>query len=555
MDINKHIIDQRITKIVDENPNWFSETTDKNKKLSKSFVLLSVSTYLGIELPEAFNLLTEGGNDAGIDALYIGDISGDEFPVIIFQGKYKFDLEVDANFPSNSIQKVTDTIRTIFDPSKSVIKNKELASKIAEISSLISDAKIPIIKSVFTNNGLIWNDEGDNHIRNADFPEDQVLFEHYNHNDIVHKITNNKPVKATIRLSGISIAEDYNFKRVIIGKLNVLEIKSIFDAHGDNLLQKNVRRYLGLKSKNNVNLAIKETLKSDKRENFYFYNNGITMVCSRYNYAGLQKSDWIVNVEDLQIINGGQTCKTIQNTLHEFPDKDYTNVFVLVRLYELSGDSTQDLITDVTLATNSQNPVDLRDLRANDHIQRALEVDVKNLGYTYKRVRDAVSSGDFIPSSVAAEAIYSIWSEKPHVTKFSRNNLFGKYYEQIFKNINAAQLVIAVNIFRFCDNLRRKENLIDDFPHMPYSNLFLSMIIGKLVLKDNGVVFNKLDHNSFTKIINYFETNKELLFERANNILINALNKYYSDGYQNIELRRLSATFRRGDLIELIEIE
>jgi len=305
MDINKHIIDQRITKIVDDNPSWFSETTDRNKKLSKSFVLLSVSTYLGIELPEAFNLLTEGGNDAGIDALYIGDVSGDEFPVIIFQGKYKFNLEEDSNFPSNSIQKVVDTIRTIFDPTKSVIKNRELASKIAEISSLISDAKIPIIKCLFVNNGLKWNDEGDNHIKNADFPEDQILFEHYNHDDIVHKITNNKPVKATIRLSGASISEDYNFKRVIIGKISVTEIKALFDNNGDNLLQKNVRRYLGLKSKNNVNLAIKETLKNDKRENFYFYNNGITMVCSKFSYSGLQKSDWAVIVEDLQIINGG----------------------------------------------------------------------------------------------------------------------------------------------------------------------------------------------------------------------------------------------------------
>ncbi len=553
MDINKHIIDQRIAKIVEENPAWFSETTDKSRKLSKSFVLLAVSTYLGIELYEAFNQLTEGGNDAGIDALYIGDVSGDEFPVILFQGKYKFNLEENSNFPSNSIQKVIDTIRTIFDPSKSVNKNRELAAKIAEISSLISDAKIPIIKCIFANNGLMWNEEGNNHIKNADFPDEQIVFEHYNHDDIVHRITNNKPVKATIRLSGVSISEDYNFKRVIVGKISVTELKSLFDNHGDNLLQKNVRRYLGLKSKNNVNYAIKETLTSDKRENFYFYNNGITMVCSKFSYSGLLKSDWAVNVEDLQIINGGQTCKTIQHTINEFPNIDYTNAFVLVRLYELSGDA-QDLITDVTLATNSQNPVDLRDLRANDNIQRALEIDVKNLGFTYKRVRDAVSSGDFIPSSVAAEAIYSIWREKPHVTKFNKNNLFGKYYDQVFKDINAAQLVTAVMIYRFCDNLRRKDNLIEQYPHMPYSNYFLSMIIGKLILNDNNITFKKLNHSNFNLIINFFESHKDKLFERANEILVKTLNIYFSEGYENIELRRLSATFRRGDLMGLIKI-
>lgn len=554
MNINKHIVSQRIAKIVSENPLWFSNIGESNKKLTKSFVLLAVSTYLGIELTEAINLLTEGGNDAGIDALYIGDISNDEFPVYIFQGKYKFDLDKDANFPANSIQKVIDTIRTIFDTRTTVMMNRELAAKIAEISSLISDAKIPIIKCIFTNNGLSWNAEGDNHINNVNFPQEQVLFEHYDHDDIVHKLTNNKPVKATIRLSGVSVAEDFNYKRVVIGKLNVSEIKTIFDVHGDNLLQKNVRRYLGLKSKNNVNVAIKETLKSEKRENFYFYNNGITMVCSKFTYSALQRMDWIVNVEDLQIINGGQTCKTIQNTLNEYPTLDYTNVFVLIRLYELSGESAQDLVADVTLATNSQNPVDLRDLRANDSIQRALEEDIKTLGFTYKRMRDAVSSGDFIPSSVAAEAIYSIWKEKPHVTKFSRNNLFGKYYEQIFKDINAAQLVIAVFIFRFCDNLRRRESLIEKYAHIPYSNLFLSMIIGKLLLKQNSLSLSKLAHNNFSQIYTYFESNKDTLFEKANAILIEALNKYYIGGYENIELRRLSATFRRGDLLDLIEI-
>ncbi|WP_027001947.1 AIPR family protein [Hugenholtzia roseola] len=552
MSINKHIIDQRITKLVEENPTWFGETSDRNKKLSKAFVLLSVASYLDIELSEAIGVLTEGGNDAGIDALYVEDVLSDEFSVVIFQGKYKFNLEDDSNFPSNSIQKVIDTIRTIFDPKKSVTKNKELTAKIAEINSLVSDAKIPIIKCIFTNNGLKWNNEGEMHIKNADFPENQVTFEHFNHDDIVKKITSYKPIKATLRLAGLSIAEDYNFKRVIIGKIGVMEIKALFDTYGDNLLQKNVRRYLGLNVKNSVNLAIKETLKSEKKENFYFYNNGITMICSKFSYSGLQRQDWAVIVEDLQIINGGQTCKTIQNTIEAYPNLDYTNVFVLVRLYELSTDA-QDLITDVTLATNSQSPVDLRDLRANDLTQKALEIEVAGLGFAYKRVRDTLSIGDFISSSVAAEAVFAIWREKPHLTKFNKKNLFGKYYDQIFGNLNAAQLIIAVTIYRYCDLIRRKEHFLNQYPHLPYSHYFIAMLMGKLLLKENNIELKKLTHTNFKFILDYFNKNNEKIFYKSNLILTKSLNDYFNIDYTKIEARRLSAAFRRGELIEFLQ--
>ena len=49
MDINKHIIDQRVRKIVSDNPDKFAGEGDENKKISKAFVCLSVASYLDIE--------------------------------------------------------------------------------------------------------------------------------------------------------------------------------------------------------------------------------------------------------------------------------------------------------------------------------------------------------------------------------------------------------------------------------------------------------------------------------------------------------------------------
>jgi hypothetical protein len=551
MDINKHIVDQRIRKIVSDNPDIFAGENDDKKKLSKAFVCLSVASYLDIELEEAFGLITEGGNDAGVDAIYVGDVNDNDFSVVIFQGKYSFKLDVDNNFPANSIQRVIGSIGAIFDPGKPIEMNDDLMPKVEDIRSLIADGYIPNIRCIFTNNGLKWNNDGENHIINSGFPENQVRFEYFNHKNIVDSLQSKKGINETIQLSGKSIHEDFNFKRVLVGKINVVDLANLFDKHGDNLLDQNIRKYLGM-STNRVNTAIKDTLLSDKRENFYFYNNGITMICSKFSYNGLQSDNWIVKVDDLQIINGGQSCKTILYTVKNNPDIDYSNAYVLVRLYELSGEGMESLITDVTIATNSQNPVDLRDLRANDDLQKRLETAVKELGYFYKRKKDnTISARDTtILSSVAAEAIYSVWKKKPYQAKFKKNELFGAFYHDVFDNINAAQLLISVFIYRYCDTQRKKNTLRENYPHIPYSNYFISMVIGQLLLEDmNFPNYERLTHNEFSKVKAYFDTNKEDLYERANSKILSALSNLYPDGYEIINKLRLAATFRRGDLM------
>ncbi len=64
--------------------------------------------------------------------------------------------------------------------------------------------------------------------------------------------------------------------------------------HGDRLLERNIRRSLGLHT-NRVNTGIHATLcnraKSDK---FYFYNKGITVVCDKFDSNAFQQADYTV---------------------------------------------------------------------------------------------------------------------------------------------------------------------------------------------------------------------------------------------------------------------
>ncbi len=399
---------------------------------------------------------------------------------------------------------------------------------------------------VLCNNGLKWTDQAQNLIDLAQFGN-QVSWEHVNHDSLIGILQSTKPVDDTLRLSGKALIEEFNFRRVLIGRIPVNEVAALFERHGDRLLERNIRRHLGLTG-NRVNQAINDTLnRLDEQGNFYFYNNGITLICSKFSHNALQGENYQVKVQGLQVINGGQTCKTIQMTLAgqlPFP----TTASLLVRLYELPGEE-QDLVRNITYATNSQNPVDLRDLRSNDERQRRLEVSISSLRYQYRRQRgeSAVKSTD-ITSATAAEAVLSVWRKRPNQARFQSREHFGKLYDVIFTNsLNGAQVVIATLLYRIAENKRRRPpEGSPDF--LPYASCFLAMLMGKYLLDEMGIDLGILDHRNFEEAKTMVEQKGESYFQRAIEAVRDAIGKLY--GNQHLSLQRLSATFRRGDLIQ-----
>ncbi len=554
MNINASIVDQRIVGIIEDHGDWLPVGNDINKKKSAAFVLLCMSTSLEFTLEEAAELLTEGGNDAGVDGLHIGEVDDGEFVVTLFQGKYKVkDLSGSANFPENGVQKAVNTVQVLFDPARKVALNEKIAPKIEEIRSLIRDAYIPVVRVILCNNGEPWTEQADNWISEAknDFGE-SVHFIHFNHNSIVQILQRSKQVDTNLILNGQAIVEDMNFMRVLVGRISVQEIQRLFNDHGDNLLERNIRRYLGLHT-NRVNRGIHETLSDPaKSDKFYFFNNGITVVCDKFDYNAFQKSDYQIQIKNMQVINGGQTCKTIQQTLNQvLPGFVGESAFVMIRIYQLS-ENQKDFVRDITYATNSQNPVDLRDLRSNDEIQKQLEIGIQDLGYSYKRQREEGGGGSsVITSSIVAEATLAIWREKPQQAKFRRKEHFGKLYTTIFDTINAAQAVLAVMIFRYVENERKRPTAENPPDFLPYASHYLAMLLGRQLLARQEITVDDISHRNFQELFTAFEENRENYYQESIDQVQHALHTFY--GQREISLQQLSATFRRGDLMEMLE--
>lgn len=550
MNINAAIIDQRINALCDEirdNAKEELKITDEERLKSLAFVYLSVKTMLDLSDDRAFDCLTEGGNDFGVDAIHLSEEHDGEFTVSIFQGKYKRNLEGKSEFPETGVKALINAIHYLFDPSSDLGDIPErLKLKVEETRSLIRDGYIPQVRALACNNGLKWNMITENIIELAEFG-DQVTWEHVNHDRLVTILQAPRRVDDSLLLTGKAIIEDFNFSRVLVGRIAVAEVATLITRNGEILLERNIRRYLGLQG-NRVNEAIRDTLRSDERDYFYFYNNGITLTCDKFTYNALQSGDYRVNVENLQIINGGQTCITIFKTLKDMGDLELLqNAYVLVRLYQLPSHN-DDFVRRITFTTNNQNPVNLRDLRANDDRQRQLETDIEQLGFTYRRKRtDSSIRQTDITSGVAAEAILSVWRKKPHQAKFFTREHFGKLYETIFSNdLNGAQAVIATLIYRIAEN-KRKRPPDRAPPFIRYASCFISMQMGKYLLKDLECGVAGLTHLNYEIAKQLVEEKGEDYFSQAVSDVETALQMLY--GEAEVSLQQLSATFRRGDLI------
>ena len=554
MSLAAQIIDQRVSGIVEEQSETFDNElrlrTDEGRRRSIAFLFLVAKAAFDLTDEQTIDGIVDGGNDFGIDALYFQPPADGELQITLIQGKYRRDLGGDSAFPENDIARMIDAIGTLFDPARRVQLNRRLNERIEEIRSFVKDGAIPRVTAVGANNGARWTVQAEQRIAHAarEFGE-QVEWRHIGAEELLALLQVRKPIDADLKLTGAATVESFDFRRVLTGRMSVAELARLTDQYENRLFERNIRRYLGLAG-NRVNEAVGQTLRaSDQRSNFYFYNNGITITCSQFRHNALQKEDLSVQVSDLQIVNGGQTARTVQHVAKDIGPQ-IGDAEVLVRLYELEQNDAE-LVEAITFATNSQNPVDLRDLKANDARQKALGRSISELGYTYRAKREdrPLSSNEFT-SAVIAEAVLAVWRHRPHQARFRSREHFGALYGTIFtSDLNGAQAVIAALLHRQAEN-RRKRPPEDAPDFLAYGSRFIAMLMGCYLLDEMGSSLERLDHRNFRAARELAQQKSDEYLARAEAQIGNELDPLFRGKERT--LQRLSATFRRADLVETL---
>ena len=137
-------------------------------------------------------------------------------------------------------------------------------------------------------------------------------------------------------------------------------LASIYDEYGAKLLEKNVRVFL--QSKGKVNKGIRATIETAPSK-FFAYNNGITATAEGVETCATKHGIALTSIDDLQIVNGGQTSASIYDAFRR--GIDLSQVYIQMKLTVVSEETASKLVPEISKFANSQNRVSEADFFSN----------------------------------------------------------------------------------------------------------------------------------------------------------------------------------------------
>ena len=303
-----------------------------------------------------------------------------------------------------------------------------------------------------------------------------------------------------------------------IGYMALVGLKNYYNFIVENgnlkryIFDSNVRDY---QNKTIVNKEIENTIKNDYNTDFWWLNNGITIIAGKDSTQIGKK----LSLKNVQIVNGLQTSYSIYNSLKDinFDEfEDDRSLFVKIIICD-----QKDIIDRIIRATNSQNAIPSGVLRATDTIQRDIEQFFLSKGYYYDRrknyyrnlgkPRDKIISINLLsqcivslvlpdknPSRARSNPTILIKKDEDYNSVFG-----GKYDFQVYLN--------SVLIFKKVDKELKK--LISDAEFMADNKLekiiklfkfHISRVLISEIIEKGTPVANDLDDE---KIIEKIDTN------------------------------------------------
>lgn len=411
--------------------------------------------YDGIDIDSyIFDHIVDGSYDCGNDAILVDK---DTSTINIFQFKYSEeslltieDLEKNKSFlntilrldgptvfPNNKIKELIRTeidniltIDNLDNKSYEIVLwyidnhfNDSISKSINELKKYYTDKNIPIktmlydyetLHSLYLDTDLPNNNTSLSIISNEFFLRKSKF---YNNNKAV-------PIET------------------LVASIKASSLKNAVLKYRESLFALNVRYFKGLKK---INIDIKDELLKGSKSNFWMLNNGIIAICKNFELSDTQSE---IYIDNLQIVNGGQTSQTIA-TIDSLDD----NIDVLIRLTKIkSKDGGLNKISkNISIASNSQNAIQTRDLRSGDKIQLEIYDKLRSVHIFYDK-KDGEWSNltkdekNFfknpntkkiikIKNITLATAYMSLFLQLPATGKGRKTLAFSdNYYSEIFSN-------------------------------------------------------------------------------------------------------------------------
>lgn len=326
----------------------------------------------GSDVPPEY-LQVDGTGDKGVDAVWI-DEENEEF--IIFQGKWS--SSGSRAISDTPIQKLSNSPGLLSDSKRC----EKLKPEISEASDLfhqwVEDEGYKI-HLIFATTGYLTTqaEEEFRHLEKKAKEKKDFKVSLFKIGELQEKrsfLRKEKPEKITLLIKNNEL---FFGKNGCTATIFAQSLKEEVEKNNPGIFEENVRRFLGYR-KGSPNNDMKETLNNEP-EKFWERNNGITIICDKFEPKRSRKEAKPLEIFKPQIVNGCQTATII---LHQ--KKLSKKACVLAKIIVAPIPSDVEAITE---ATNKQAAVQDRDLRSKDSIHTNIADYFKQHSYYYDYIR------------------------------------------------------------------------------------------------------------------------------------------------------------------------
>jgi hypothetical protein len=446
------------------------------------------------------------GGDGGIDGIFLfinGELVREDTDIDEFRGDIAIDLHIiqakrTSGFSEQAVQKLRSTTEDLFDLSKNLfalspVYNRGLLATADQFRRAHAQyaSRLPALS--FSYYYATLGDEVHPNVERQVTPLKETvsrLFSSANFSfDFIGarellELTRRRPrTTYELRLSDSPISTEHNayvclvrlddFYRFMTDDQGQY-VKALFDA--------NVRDHQGNVQ---VNRGIRDSLTDPKGEDFWWLNNGITILAKR---AVLSAKT--LTLEDPRVVNGLQTSLEIHRYFRESGEAEDARTLLVRVVVPEQRESYERIIR----ATNSQTAIPIASLRATDRVHRDIEDYFRGKGLYYDRRKNQYKNEGkpldrIVSIGFVAQAVMSVVLGRPDHARARPSTLLkhDEDYATVFNDNYPMEVYLVPTLIlrRVQDALRSDRH---QFSSKDANNLrfHVSMLVSRLLLNSTS---------------------------------------------------------------------
>lgn len=515
------------------------------KQIARAFSAYVLQSRFGIDAKLAAQSVLDDYNDQGIDAIYFDENTRTLF---IVQSK----LKSREQFLLPEAQTLMAGVELLLDKNFDVF-NQNFNNKREYIESALDECESIQVLIAYTGSGIAGTASNEMQRKLIALIERgevqlQLQIDEFNAQNVEDALRAEQAISFVNEKVAVYKCTTSNEPRsAVFGVAKVNHLIDLHNKHGKALYEKNIRYFIG-SGRRGVSSAIKQTLLNYPQD-FFFLNNGITMVGNHVEPKRLQNKGGPRNIQvlGLSVVNGAQTIASAAQFVTENPEADISQAQVMVTIINTGNDAFHK---QVTKARNLQNPVDLANFAALDDTQERLRQEMKMFGveYLYRPQQKAAAGIRSITIDTLAKALACMQADvrvpyqlKVEPSKFT--NQESTEYQAIFStDLQGAVAINAVNCYLAIQSLCTAAERSNPSPE-------------KLVYRHFTYCITTLLMAQFQGAINAPEVTEQVAFEGLISRAFDELRQQFFDSFTALALGSAPhAYFKRlGDTARLMQ--